>query len=156
MSWLFINIIWHLYMTYKVYTCMYIYTHTHTHTHIHTHIHTYKTHTYIHIYIYIYTHYTYIDTHKYTYIYTYIHIYIKRKPRRKSWFCIKILNETDLIDVSSTKPTWGSMWLPLINGFIKAVSVVKFFISLGTSSQIFGPKWESYSVPCKTVRTCRE
>ena len=40
--------------------------------------------------------------------------------------------------------------------FLKAPSVERFFISLGTSSQIFGPKWESDSVPCNTVRTGRE
>ena len=31
-----------------------------------------------------------------------------------------------------------------------------FFISLGTSSQIFVPKWESDTVPCNTVQTGRE
>ena len=40
--------------------------------------------------------------------------------------------------------------------FLKAVSDEGFFISLGTSSQILAPKWESDSVPCKTVRTGRE
>ena len=40
--------------------------------------------------------------------------------------------------------------------FSKAVSDERFFILLGTSSQIFGPTWESHSVPCKTVRTGRE
>ena len=35
--------------------------------------------------------------------------------------------------------------------FLKAVSDERFFISLGTSSQIFGPNWESDSVPCKTA-----
>ena len=40
--------------------------------------------------------------------------------------------------------------------FLKAVIVERFFISLGTSSQIFGPKWESDSVPWTTVRTGRE
>ena len=36
---------------------------------------------------------------------------------KKSWLCIQRLNETNLIDVGSTKPTWRSMWLPLFNGF---------------------------------------
>ena len=40
--------------------------------------------------------------------------------------------------------------------FLMAVSDERFFISLGTSSQIFGPKWESDSVPCKTVRAGRD
>ena len=40
--------------------------------------------------------------------------------------------------------------------FLKAVIVERFFISLGTSSQIFGPKWESDSAPWKTVQTGRE
>ena len=71
-----------------------------------------------------------------------------RKPRRKSWFCIERVKETNLTDVGSTKPTWTSMWLPL---FFEGVSDERFFISLGTSSQIFGPKWWNDSVPCKTV-----
>ena len=43
MSWFFINIFWHLYMTYKVYT------HTYTHTHIYIYYILY-TYTYIHIF----------------------------------------------------------------------------------------------------------
>ena len=39
---------------------------------------------------------------------------------------------------------------------LKDVSYERFFISLSTSSQIFGPNWERDSVPCKTVRTGRE
>ena len=37
--------------------------------------------------------------------------------------------------------------------FLKAVRVERSFISLGTSSQIFGTKGESDSVPCEAVRT---
>ena len=40
--------------------------------------------------------------------------------------------------------------------FLKAVSVERIFISFGTISQMLGPKWESYSVPGKAVRTGRE
>ena len=40
--------------------------------------------------------------------------------------------------------------------FLTAVSDERFFRSLGTSSQIFGPKRESDSVPCKTAQTGRE
>ena len=46
----------------------------------------------------------------------------------------------------------NSMCLPF---FFEGVSDERFFISLGTSSQIFGPKWVNDSVPCKTVQTSR-
>ena len=39
--------------------------------------------------------------------------------KKKSWFCIQRLNETNLIDVGYTKLTWTSMWLPLFNGFFE-------------------------------------
>ena len=111
-----------------MYVYMYIYINTHTHTHIHTHI--YKTHIYIYIHTYIHTH-TFI-IHKYTHIHidthnTCIHIYIKRKQWRKSWFCIQMLNETNLIDVGSTMPTWTSMWFPLFNGFFEGCECWKIF-----------------------------
>ena len=48
------------------------------------------------------------------------------------------------------------MWVPLFNDFFEDCEWWKVFISLGTISQIFGPKWESDSVPCKTVWTDRE
>ena len=35
--------------------------------------------------------------------------------------------------------------------FLKAIRVERFFISIGTISQIFGLKWESGSVPWKTA-----
>ena len=40
--------------------------------------------------------------------------------------------------------------------FLKTASVERYFISLGTISQMFGPKLESDSLPCKTVRTGQE
>ena len=64
-----------------------------------------------------------------------------------------MLNKTSLIDASSTKPTWVSMWLSLFNDFLKAVSAERFFISFSTCSQIFGPKWVCDSVPYTTVQT---
>ena len=38
----------------------------------------------------------------------------------------------------------------ILMAFLKAVCVERFFIAFGTSSQIFGPNWESDSMPCKT------
>ena len=53
-----------------------------------------------------------------------IYLLIKKKDSwRKGWFCIQMLNETNLIDVDSTKPIWTSMWLPLLIPFLKAVNV---------------------------------
>ena len=43
-----------------------------------------------------------------------------------------MLDETNLIDIGSAKPTWTSMWLPLFNGLLKSFSVERFFISLST------------------------
>ena len=119
---------------------------------------------YIYIYMYLYIYiciymYIYTNTHKHTYIYIHTHISNidkTRKPWRKSWFCIQRLNETNLIDVGSTKPTWTSMWLPLFNGFFEDCEWWKVFHITWTSSQIFSPKWEKDSVPCKTVRTGQE
>ena len=79
-----------------IYVCIYVYIYINTSTHTHTHTLTY---------IYIYTHISYIDK--------------PRKPLRKNWFCIQRLNETNLIDVGSTKPTWTSIWLPLFNGLFE-------------------------------------
>ena len=81
----------------------------------------------------------------YTHIYIYIHTYISyidklRKLWRKSWFCIQILNETNLIDVGSTKPTWTSMWLPLFNGFFEGCEWWNVFHTTWPSFKIFGPK----------------
>ena len=66
--------------------------------------------------------------------------------KKKLWFCMQKLNKTNLVDLGSTKVTWATMWLPFLMAFLKAVSDERFFISLGTSSQILDD-----SVPCKTA-----
>ena len=54
------------------------------------------------MHIFIYTIYTYAHMQTHTNI---SYIDKTRKLWRKFWFCLQILNETNLIDVGSTKPT---------------------------------------------------
>ena len=57
-----------------------------------------------------------------------------------------------MIDVGSTNRQGQACAFNCSKASLKAVSVKRIFILLGTSSQIFGPKWESDSVPSKNVR----
>ena len=89
-------------------------------------------HKYIHIYTCTNTH-ACTHGHMLTHTYTYIHTTYIDQSRHGEACCFHCLM-----------------------AFLKTVSDERFFISLGGSSQVFDPKWESDSVPCKTVRTGRE
>ena len=62
-----------------------------------------------------------------------------KKNWRKSWFCIQKLNETNLIDVGSTKLIWTNMWFRLFNDIFESNDHWNVFNLFVPISQIFGP-----------------
>ena len=66
------------------------------------------------------------------------------------------VKQNNLFDKGSTKSTWTKLVASLFNGTPEGcMSAERFFISFGTSSQIFRIKYDSDSMPRRTLWTGR-